>query len=207
MDELEKKITDCQRCKSEFGISDYLLYEKPKSYMGSEILKVMLIGHSPAVRTKEAATMVLKLDKKDQPLYKYINEKILLPLGVKMTELYATNLIKCQTIKLPEDINRKVGFFNRCFVQCKTLLEVEIEQVNPDLIISLSETVLKALSIEYIGIELKMKDSFAQLLKLSINGKIYNYIPVVHIPKGKNSKVGKHYFPEQTKRLEGIEWR
>jgi hypothetical protein len=55
--------------------------------------------------------------------------------------------------------------------------------------------------------KLKMKDSFAQLLKLSINEKTYNYIPLVHIPKGNNSLVARHYFPVQTKRLEKIVWR
>jgi len=207
MNELDNKIGRCMKCKSDPIISDFILSIKPHSYVGSEKPKVMLIGHSPSVRTREPATIVLKLDKETQPLFRYINEKVFSPLGIEISEVYATNLIKCQTSKLPEDIDKKVIFFNRSFAHCKTLLEDEIEQVNPKLIISLSETVLGVLSFEYMGKKLKMKDSFAQLLKLSINEKIYKYIPLVHIPKGKKSSVEKHYFPRQTERLQEIEWR
>lgn len=204
---LETKIEKCIRCKSDSNISEYILSVKPTCYVGSQNPKVMLIGHSPAVRTSEPATVVLKLDRKTQPLFRYINEKILFPLGIKMSEVYATNLIKCQTSSLPEDIKKEVVFFDRCFAHCKNLLEDEIERVKPELIISLSETVLKILSFEYLGKKLKMKDSFAQILKLSINEKTYNYIPLVHIPKGNNSLVGRHYFPVQTDRLGKIKWR
>ena len=204
---LETKIESCLRCKSDSQISDYILSIKPSCYVGSKNPKVMLIGHSPAVRTSEPATVVLKLDCENQPLFRYINEKILFPLGIVMSEVYATNLIKCQTSSLPEDIKKEVVFFDRCFAHCKNLLEAEIERVKPELIISLSETVLNILSSEYMGRKLMMKDSFAQLLKLSINEKTYNYIPLVHIPKGNNSLVGRHYFPEQTERLEKIVWR
>jgi hypothetical protein len=58
-----------------------------------------------------------------------------------------------------------------------------------------------------MGRKLMMKDSFAQLLKLSINENIYKYIPLVHIPKYKNTPVDRYYFPEQTERLEKIAWR
>lgn len=207
MQRLAQKIEICNRCKSDPLISEYILSVKPTCYVGSEHPKVMLIGHSPAVRTSEPATVVLKLDREAQPLYKYISEKILAPLGIEIQEVYATNLIKCQTSCLPEDIKKEVVFFDRCFARCKNLLEDEIEQVKPELIISLSETVLNILSLEYIGKRLTMKDSFAQIQKLTINGKIYNYIPLVHIPKYKNFLLERYYFPEQTVRLKNIEWR
>jgi uracil-DNA glycosylase len=207
MKKLETKIEKCTICKSNSKISDYILSVKPTCYVGSQNPKVMLIGHSPAVRTSEPATVVLKLDRETQPLFRYINEKILFPLRIEMSEVYATNLIKCQTSSLPEDIKKNIVFFDRCFAHCKNLLEDEIEQIKPELIISLSETVLTILSLEYMGRKLNMKDSFAQLLKLSINERTYNYIPLVHIPKGYNSVVGRHYFPKQTERLEKITWR
>lgn len=207
MKELETKIEKCTICKSDAKISDYILSIKPTCYVGSEHPKVMLIGHSPAVRTSEPATVVLKLDRVNQPLFRYINEKILFPLCIELSEVYATNLIKCQTSSLPEDIKKEVIFFDRCFAHCKNLLEDEIEKVKPELIISLSETVLNILSLEYMGKKLKMKDSFAQLLKLPINEKTYNYISLVHIPKYNNSHVERHYFPEQTERLQKIAWR
>ena len=200
---LLNSIENCTLCKSGSLLSGLITYNKPLSFYGSEKPKVMIIGHSPSVRTKEPATVVLKLNKPSQPLYRYINEFIVKPLGISFSDIYATNLIKCYTTKLPEDIKR-VDFFKHSFKNCKQLLEEEIESIKPKLVISLSERVLKVLSNEYMGKTLTMKESFAKLFQISINGNSYNYIPLVHIPKGENSLVKLHYFPEQTERLRSL---
>lgn len=161
----------------------------------------MIIGHSPTVRTTEEASVVLKMDKPQQPLYQYTTKSILDPLGISISELYCTNIIKCQTKCLPEDISSPIKFFDKAFFQCRRLLEKEIEIIRPNLIITLSETVLKLISKTYMGKELKMKESFGRIFDLRISGLSVPYIPVVHIPKGPESKVAKHYFPEQTNRL------
>jgi uracil-DNA glycosylase len=206
MKDLLSKIERCSKCKEDSRISTYMAFSKPRSYIGSEKPTIMLIGHSPSVRTKEPASVVLKMNKENRPLFEYINENILQPLGLNKTQIYATNIIKCQTTKLPEDIDKKVGFFEICFDHCKYLLEEEIETVKPHLIISLSERVLKILSKQYNGQELSMKESFGVLMNLNVNGFNFNYIPLVHIPKGKNSLVAKHYFPAQTERLKKIRY-
>lgn len=54
----------------------------------------MIIGHSPAVRVSEKANVVLKMDKQNGQIYKYISNEIITPLGIKVEELYCTNLIK-----------------------------------------------------------------------------------------------------------------
>lgn len=199
--QIEIEIQKCKTCSSDPVICDLVTYKKPFSFYGSTSPKVMLIGHSPSVRTSEEAEVVLKMNLEKRPLYKYIIEQILKPLGIPIAELYCTNLIKCKTTKLPEDFNKKYRFFDIAFNNCKYLLELEIEALKPALIISLSERVLKYISLQYIGKQLKMKDSFGKLFKIQINGVDYPYIPLVHIPKGKNSLVEKHYFPEQTRRL------
>jgi len=202
--ELESLIQNCAECRRDEIISDYILLDKPSSFYGSDKPKVMIIGHSPAVRTSEKASIVLKMDKPQQPLYQYINKSILEPLGLCVSDLYCTNIIKCQTKALPEDISPSFHFFDRAFMLCRKLLEKEIATIKPDLVISLSETVLKLISKTYMNRELKMKESFGRIFYLEILGRSIPYIPVVHIPKGPNSLVAKHYFPEQTNRLIAI---
>ena len=204
---LESAIQDCVECQSDESISSFVLFSKPCSFYGSETPRIMVVGHSPTVRTTEEASVVLKMDKPDQPLYRYIEKSLLEPLGISVSELYCTNIIKCKTKLLPEDISSSVDFFDRAFLKCSRLFEKEVATLKPDLIISLSERVLKLLSKGYMGKELNMKESFAQILYLQISGFCVPYIPIVHIPKGPKSKVAKHYFPEQANRLIGIRAR
>lgn len=198
---LESLIENCAGCRVEELISNYLCFRKPSLFYGSKNPKIMILGHSPAVRTTEEASVVLKMDKPNQPLYKYIMKNILEPLDISVSDLYCTNIIKCQTKCLPEGIPSSINFFDRAFSQCRMLLEREIVTIKPNLIISLSETVLKLISKTYMGKDLNMKESFGQVFYLQISGFTVPYIPVVHIPKGPKSKVAKYYFPEQTNRL------
>lgn len=198
---LESLIQNCVECKREELISNYICFRKPSSFCGSKNPKTMILGHSPAVRTTEEASVVLKMDKPNQPLYQYITKSILEPLDIAVSDLYCTNIIKCQTKCPPEDISASINFFDRAFSQCRMLLEREIVTIKPNLIISLSETVLKLISKTYMGKELEMKESFGQIFYLKISGLTVPYIPLVHIPKGPKSRTAKYYFPEQTNRL------
>lgn len=193
-------IHECEKCREESCVSNYILYRKPCTFYGSENPCVMLLGHSPAVRTWEEAEVVLKMNKHRQPLYKYITGRILKPLGISIEQIYCTNLIKCQTSRLPEDIDKSVNFFERVFSKCRELFELEVKEIKPQLIISFSETVLEQLSRTYTDRTLKMKESFGELYYLDINGYKVQYIPVVHLPKI-NSRVEEYYFPEQTDKL------
>ncbi len=199
--EIENKIQICKQCSSDSIICDLVTYKKPSSFYGSIAPKVMIIGHSPSVRTSEEAEVVLKMNMEKRPIYNYIYTRILIPLGIPIENLYCTNLIKCKTTKLPEDYSRKLNFFEKAFNNCKNLLEQEISELKPTLVISLSERVLKTISLHYIGKQLKMKESFGKLYSIRVSGLNIPYIPLVHLPKGSNSLVEKHYFPEQTFRL------
>ncbi len=201
---LEKQIQECQKCKQNEKICEYIMEMKPRSFYGSPNPEVMIIGHSPAVRTSEPAEVVLKMNKPEQPLYKYITSEILSPLNISVENIYCTNMIKCNTSKLPENIKNEVNFFDIAFKNCRKLLEEEIRVINPKLIISLSERVLSMFSKEYTDREYTMKEAFGNLLFFTFENKKIPYIPVVHIPKGKNSLVARHYFPEQTERLRKV---
>ena len=201
MNNLNELIQNCKECQKDCLINEFITFEKPKLFYGSKSPNVLIIGHSPSVRTSEQAEYVLKLNEEDKPLFQYINKNVLIPLGLDKSNIFATNLIKCKTTELPEDIDDEFNFFETAFENCVKLLEIEINEINPELIISLSERVLKLISKKYFDKELKMKNSFGKLFYIQINNKSYSYIPIVHIPKGNNSLVAKHYFPEQTNRL------
>lgn len=200
--EIDDSIKRCIKCKSNDFLKKILLFEKPNSFWGSEKPNIIILGHSPTVRTSQKATTVLKMDKKNQPLYKYINDKILIPLGAKEDNIYCTNLLKCQTKNTPEEIYDKDTFFESVLENCIELFEKEVLAIKPKLIISLSQRVLSYISQRYLNQHLTMKESFGKLFTININGERFQYIPVVHIPKGDKSKVALHYFPEQSKRLE-----
>lgn len=199
---LNNCLRTCQECKQNSNISDYVLFRKPNSFYGSDHPRVMLLGHSPTVRTSQEADVVLKMDKKSQPLYKYITGIILEPLGIPLEQVYCTNMIKCQTSIPPQDI-KKINFIDLAFSKCSELFEFEVKEIQPKLIISFSETVLKQICKKYMSNKLNMKECFGDLFYLDINGFQVQYIPVVHLPK-KNSFVEQHYFPKQTQKLERL---
>lgn len=195
---IKSQIENCRNCENIEGV----LLEKPKVHIGGDSPKVMLIGHSPSVRVAEKAETVLKMDKPNGNLYKYITKEILEPLGIEEDNLYCTNLIKCFTEKLPEDVNRRnKNYIEDIFEFCSRILEKEVELIKPELIISLSERVLKILSKKYMGEQYKMNESFGKLYTLNISNLKTKYIPVVHFPKPYNTKIKEYYFPEQTNRL------
>jgi Uracil-DNA glycosylase len=193
---VDNQISQCNLCSN----INSILLSKPKIFKGSDNLKVMIIGHSPTVRVSEKASVVLKMDKPNGGLYKYITNEIISPLGIQLEELYCTNLIKCNTKMLPEDLNKKnKKYIDNVFNNCSRLLEREVEEINPELIISLSGRVFEILSEKYIGKKMKIKDNFGKPFTLKIGNKEVKYIPVIHIPKYK--KIRDYYFPEQTSRL------
>lgn len=196
---IKNEIERCCDCNNNYDIS--LL--KPKVFYGKNHPKVMIIGHSPTVRTSEKAETVLKMDKPNGQLYKYISTEVLQPLSINIEDIYCTNLIKCYTGNLPEDNNKKdKQYISRIFYNCYKLLEKEISIIKPKLIISLSGRVYEILSEKYIGNKLKIQDNFGKLHTLSIAGMNIQYVPVIHLPKYK--KIKEYYFPDQRIRLDSI---
>ena len=197
---IQCKIHTCTKCSNltqvECGHSPNIFYNK--------FNKVMLIGHSPKTRTKSFASTVLNMNIKNGRLYKYIENYILSPLNLTSEDIYCTNLMKCFTKNLPEDIDKQEEGFIKCMsTNCIDFLTEEIEVVNPQLIISFSEKVLNIIALHYMGQSLKMKNSFGELFEIDINNHSYQFIPVVHMPRklDNTDNVYKHYFPHQTEKL------
>lgn len=207
MADLENKLIKCQLCEQDTKIQQYLKpmeYKKPESFIGKNFgqnNRILLSGHSPKVRSAKQADIVLKLNVNNGHIYKYIKTSVTDPLGIEIDDLYATNLIKCMSSKLPEDIDAKQkGFINNCFRYCKSLFELQIEMLRPTLILGLSETTLQIITKEYSDETYAMRDVNGRLLELNINGYPIQYIPIVHIPD-KNKRIKDRYFPQQTNNL------
>lgn len=66
IDEIQNDIKNCYKCRGIFDIS----FNKPKVFVGGCYPKVMLIGHSPAVRVTEKAEVVLKMNQPNRNLLK-----------------------------------------------------------------------------------------------------------------------------------------
>ena len=201
----DEYIVPCHECSKDACIKSLLSYEKLLPYSVSNNARVLLLGHSPRVRTKSQSVINTTLDlNRESSLWRYITKDILTPLGIALKECTATNLVKCQTIKqMPEDIriDGRKTFMEKAFEYCGRHLEHEILLSNPSLIISLSERVAVLLQKRFSPDmkRLYMQEIFGTKQELRVKGNDYIWIPVVHIPK---EKISDYYFPEQTHRLE-----
>ena len=196
-------VEKCNFCRKSDDISKFITFQKLPCFIGgAHKHNILIVGHSPAVRTGLKPTVTLDLNN-DGRLSQYVTKEILDPLGIELNDCVATNIIKCYTKYMPEDIrlNNKKTFMAEVFEYCRFHFEKQVQLLDPKIIISLSETVAILLQNNYSAIEpipIRMKKIFATVQKLKIFERIYDWIPVVHIPK---PKVKKYYFPEQRERL------
>jgi hypothetical protein len=163
----------------------------------------LLIGHSPKVRTSSRISTTLDLDE-DRQLRRYVHREVLGPLEIELESCLATNIVKCLTTRMPEDIYiNDASFMDRAFAICQRHLVQEVSRTRTRLIISFSEKVANLLQSAFGPLEKPrpMKEIFATMRELEIGGRSIPWIPVVHIPK---AKVRAHYFPEQTIRLRAL---
>lgn len=194
----EASVVPCQRCANDPVLAPWITLEKPVPYQMRPESNVLIIGHSPSVRTPKEITTVLDLDRHDR-LYRYLVREVLEPLGLNLAQCAATNAVKCFMHRLPEDLESEgVSVMETAFTECSHHLEQEVQLLRPRLIISLSQRVLQLVAAHYLGLVLQMKAVFGSLLYLPVGEAAIPWIPVVHLPK---PKVRRHYFPTQTERL------
>lgn len=203
----DEHVLPCRLCSSDATIGSFFSYEKLPPYGVGNNATILIIGHSPKVRTNSQPKITVTLDlNRESALKKYITKRILSPLGIALEECAATNLVKCQTInRMPEDIRiaGRRNFVERAFMYCGRHLENEISLSSPSLIISLSERVAVLLQKRFSPDTrvLQMQEIYGTKQKLKVKSSDYLWIPVVHIPKP-GTRVHSYYFPEQTHRLQ-----
>ena len=193
-------VEPCRDCGQVTELDGYITYRKLPPFMGTSSPKVMLLGHSPRVRTNTEIDVTLDLNN-ERNLTRYISTEVLAPLRISMKLCAATNAVKCLTTAIPEEISDR--FVQRAFEFCCRHLASEVSCAEIALLISFSERVsdmLQVLSHPEAEPE-PMKRIFATLRTIDLGEKAVAWIPVVHIPK---AKVRAHYFPEQTRRLQSL---
>ncbi len=157
---------------------------------------VLLAGQDPTI-SKGQVSSVLDLENTSGSLYKYIVAEILEPAGIKLDNIYATDLVKCHfpANKTPKAISKNHGitikdFLTPFFCNCRQWFFQEVLEIHPKIILSFGEPVHQLL-IEEFGwaVPTEMKDAFSNIYKVSLLGNNIFYAPCIHI----NSKEHLHY--------------
>jgi uracil-DNA glycosylase len=157
---------------------------------------VMLVGQDPTI-TKGRIYSVLDLENTNGSLYKYIVGEILQPVGIKIDNIYATDLVKCHfpNNQTPKIISKNHSmtikeFLTPFFFSCRQWLFQELRDFCPKIIISFGEPVHQLL-VEQFSWEVPsgMKDAFSNVYSVLVFDDNTYYAPCIHI----NSKGKPHY--------------
>jgi uracil-DNA glycosylase family 4 len=157
---------------------------------------VMLVGQDPTI-AKGKICSVLDLENKNSSLYKYVVGEILQPTGIKIDNIYGTDLVKCrfpnnQTPKIiskSRDITIK-EFLTPFFLNCRQWLFQEIRDFHPKIVISFGEPAHQLLLEQFSwDVPSGMRDAFGCVYGVSVFGNNIYYAPCIHI----NSKGKPHY--------------
>lgn len=179
----------CNLCNKDKAISSLCgnIELKVRPIKGSNP-SIFLIGQDPTIERGEA-TAVLNLDKPKLPLYKFIFNEILKPLGLDLNDIYATNLVKCTfpNNQTPNKLAKKtkssiINVIKPFFYNCNSWLESELKEIQPKLIISFGEPVHTLLVKKYnLDISEKMKECFSKVYPIKLLDMNVCYAPCVHV--------------------------
>lgn len=185
----------CVRAKINTHLFDGSLELDLRPIKGANPL-VMLVGQDPTI-TKGKIYTVLDLENRNSSLYKYIVGEILQPTGLKIDNIYTTDLVKCrfpnnQTPKIISESHNVTikEFLTPFFFNCRQWLFQELRDFRPKIIISFGEPVHQLL-VEEFGwpVPIRMKDAFSNVYSVLVFDHSTYYAPCIHI----NSKRQPHY--------------
>ena len=178
---------------------------KAKPFKGNNP-RVMLVGQNPTLRVGEASC-VLELNNKKSPIFKFIVDDILNPVGLKLEDTYATNLVKCTfpNNQEPRYICNKAkkknikitvkDFYSPFFRNCSEHFEAEIREIKPKIIISFGviphQLIVEAFSLD---VEKAMKKAFSKIYRVNLLGYEAYYAPCIR-KKAEVHKVLKELLP------------
>ena len=157
---------------------------------------VMLVGQDPTV-AKGKIYSVLDLDNRDSRLYKYIVGEILEPAGLRIDNVYATDLVKCRfpDNQTPSSICKRHDrtveeFLSPFFQNCLQWFIQEIDENRPRIILSFGQPVHQLLIEKFAwAVPIGMKEAFVNRYNVSLQGNEVYYVPCIHI----NSRGHQHY--------------
>ena len=182
----------CSEHKAELGIGGLEL--SVKSFKQGDNPAVMLVGLNPTLTKKKAHT-VFELNNKKSPIYSYIVNDVLLPSGISLDDVYATNLIKCTFRDEPRIIAGNVSgdkdnkavkeFLAPFFNYCKSYFVEELKEIKPRLVISFGEVphqlIVNELDLTKQNVKPRMKDAFGHLYQVNAHGSDFYYAPCIRV--------------------------
>lgn len=172
--------------------------------------QVMLVGLNPTL-ARGKADYVFELDNEKSFIYKFIASAILTPAGLKLDDVYATNLVKCtfpdnqeprkisKSLKGKNDNERLRTFLFPFFQRCNRHFEQEIREVGPKIVISFGEVPHQLIWDEYDfrsqGVPNGMKEAFGRGYRVNLLGHDLAYFPCIRAKAVSHQTLQKH-FPE-----------
>jgi hypothetical protein len=123
-------VLPCRDCARDLAIREFLTFTKLAPFIGDAEARVLLLGHSPRVRTSSKISTTLDLAD-DRQLKRYVVREVLSPLGIELHTCYASNAVKCLTTAMPEDLAVELQFMERAFSFCKSHILAEMGLVKP----------------------------------------------------------------------------
>jgi uracil-DNA glycosylase len=188
---------ECNLCRQKkitkgIGIEDLKLSVKP--FQKGKNPYVMLVGLNPTL-TKKQVKVVFELDDDDSTIYKYIVQDILPHVGLKIDDIYATNLVKCTFSQEPRIIcertygkkdNKTVKTFLSPFFQnCRRYFTEEIMEINPKILISFGEVphqlIVDGFNLTQQNVNVNMKEAFGNIYRVPMHGRDVFYVPCIRL--------------------------
>lgn len=151
---------------------------------------VMITGQDPTIAKRQDYS-VLDLENKS----KYLDVNILSPVGLKLDNIYATDLVKCRfpDKQTPKKISQKnkikiKNFLDPFFYNCRHWFRQEVNEIHPKILLALGEPVHQLLIEEFSwDVPKGMKDAFGNIYKIDLLGDNALYVPCIHINSRRNS--------------------
>lgn len=155
-------------------------------------LKLMIIGQDPMIaKNPGKVKSVLMLKEKNSQLRRWLENEVLIKKEYfDNAEIYATNLVKCQTHGLPaKSASATLDLLTRRFAKCKEHLENEIQSFEPNLVLTLGEPAHKLFLKELETVDDNspfpagsMKEDFnGTFFRVKMKGVEFDYSPCLHI--------------------------
>ncbi len=175
--------------------------------------KVMLVGLNPTL-VKEQVSYVFDLHNKNSPIRRYIIDDILKPTGLRIEDIYATNLVKCTFLQEPRAICKEImdkddnetvkDFLFPFFQNCRQHFKAEVYEIKPKILLSFGE-IPHQLLVEEFGldkqkVEKEMKKAFSNIYPVSLLDHDILYGPCIR-QKAKVHPYLNSLFPEFVQNL------
>lgn len=162
--------------------------------------QVMLVGLNPTSMKELPVQCVFALDNSEFSIYKFIVDKILTPSGLRLGDIYATNLVKCtfskdksgqyqeprrisKGVQGKSDNERLRNFLFPFFQRCEQYFEADVSEIAPKILISFGDVthhlIVEEYGLDSQGVAKAMKEAFDKGYPVNLFGLNIVYFPCI----------------------------